>query len=305
MVGAVTTRPCGGVFLVHGHGVNAQPVIGHHRVQPVAAPFRIQLLVNGAGAAAHLQATRHDAVHFQTALNAAVHGFPDLVEALVQFLAGDHRLLIGALHLGDGAAGTGRHLKHFPRRPEGIRHARTIIDGLAALLDRLQFRIGHDETAADGIIDALDEQPALIVEGGEDHAVGMAGQRVLLVEDQIFCGPKLIGRMAGRRYRSGLLHRIDNGVHRIGVDKVRPLAGEAQNDGTPCAVANAGKGERAMQADLQLRNGCTRRSRPLIAEDQRQEAVCSRHRPHRVGARRTDTDLEDVKDRKKHEVRPE
>ena len=77
------------------------------------------------------------------------------------------------------------------------------------------------------------------------------------------------------------------------------------DDPTPGAVPDAGKGERAMQADLQLRNGRACRPWPLIAKDQRQKAVGCRHRPHRMGARRTDTDLEDVKDRKKHEVRLE
>ena len=188
----------GGIFLVHGHGVDAEPVICQNRVHPVAAPLFVKLLIDGTGAAAHLQATRHDAIDLKAPLDTAVHRFPYLVETFVQLLAGNHRFLVRTLHLRDGSAGTTRHIQHFPRGGERIRHARTVIDCLAALLDRLQFRIGHDETAANGIIDALDQQPALIVEGGESHAVGMARQRVLLVEDQILGRPELIGRMAGR-----------------------------------------------------------------------------------------------------------
>ncbi len=290
----------GRVLFVHGHGIDAQPVIRHDGIQPVATPFRIQFFIDRTGTATHLEAAGHDAVHLQPALDTSVHRVPNLVQPFIQLFARNNRLLVRPFHLGDGAAGPRGHFQHFLRRGERIGHARAVIDGLAALLDRLQFRVGDDKATADGIIDALDQQPALVIESGEGHAVRMARQRVLLVEDEIFGRLELVGRMAGRRNRTGLLHRLYDGVHRVGIDKVRPLAGQAENDCPAGAMTNAGEGERPVQADLQARNDGTGGARPLVAEDQRQKAVGRRHRSHRMRTGRADTDLEDVKDRKKH-----
>ncbi len=65
------------------------------------------------------------------------------------------------------------------------------------------------------------EQAFVLVVGGEDHAVGVARQGLLLVEDQIGLRLEVIGRMAGRRDAAGAFDLVDDAVHLVGIDAVR------------------------------------------------------------------------------------
>ena len=100
----------GGVLLVDGHGVDREPVIGEQRVGPVLAPFFLQLLVQLAGAAPHLEPARHDAVLRQAAVDAARASPPrcasspassssrDMrVSSLARFIAAMERPLLAAM----------------------------------------------------------------------------------------------------------------------------------------------------------------------------------------------------------------
>ena len=148
--------PAGGVLLVDRHGVDRQPVIGEQGIGPVLLPLLLQLVVQLARAAAHLQPARHYAVLRQAAIDAALHGAPDRVEAGVELIARHVFFLVDALHLGDRKPALGRHGQHLHGVLERIRHFLAFRCHRALGLHALQFFLGDDETAADRIIDALE-----------------------------------------------------------------------------------------------------------------------------------------------------
>src|SRR3954466_4217863 len=67
-------------------------------------------------------------------------------------------------------------------------------------------------------------------------------------------------------------------------------------------MADAGIGERAMQAGADAVDVDAGGTRPVVARDLFEEAARGRHRPHRVRARGADADLEQVENRKEHAV---
>ena len=128
------------------------------------------------------------------------------------------------------------------------------------------------------------------------------GSGVLLVEHEIGRRVEAVGRMAGRRDRACR-------PRSAAIDGVRPCpgstvigvcAGKPEDDGAVGAVADAGIGERAVQAGADAVDLGAGRARPVAASDLVEEARGRRHRPHRVRTRRADADLEQVENRKEH-----
>ena len=206
------------------------------------------------------------------------------------------RVLVRALHVGDREPGRLAHREHLRRRREGIGHRRgRRRDRIASRVRRSSSSAREHEAAADRIEGALGERPRRRVERAEDHAVGVAGQRRPVVEDDV--GLRIEGdvRQADRGEALRLGERGENRRHAIGIDRVRRLAGERQRDRAVGAVALAGEGERAVQADRQPARSAGERAEILLDETAR-----GHHRPDRVRARRADADLEDVEDAEKH-----
>jgi hypothetical protein len=71
----------GGVLLVDRHRVDRQPVVDGVRLGDVQAALGEERLVDGAGAAADLEAARQRAVGGEAAVDAVVHHRPEPVEA--------------------------------------------------------------------------------------------------------------------------------------------------------------------------------------------------------------------------------
>ena len=288
-----------GIFLVDGHGIDRQPIIREHGIEAVRAPLLLQLVMDRLGAAANFQPARQLAFLAQAAVDAACHRIPDPVEAGIEVFAGAHHFLIRPFHLGNRQTRRSRHGEHLLRRREGIGHllARGL---LLLLLHGQKLGIGHDEAAADRIVDLGQQNPAVLVERRQAHAVGVAGQRSLLVVDEIVLRLELVGRMSRRGNPTRALDIGDDRFHAIGIDTVRRLAHQADDHGIAGAMADAGIGQRAMQARLQGGHMGAGRSRPLVGEDEIEKAIGRRHRTHGVGTRGADADLEHVENRKKH-----
>ena len=100
---------------------------------------------------------------------------------------------------------------------------------------------------------------------------------------------------AGNRHAAAFGHLAQHLVHPVRIHGLGLLARKPQNHRPVGAVALAGEGERAMQRDGEAPGGRERcRGRRV------EKAPCGHHRPHRVGARRPDADLEHVEDGEKH-----
>src|SRR5699024_7405260 len=86
-----------------------------------------------------------------------------------------------------------------------------------------------------------------------------------------------------------------------GVDGLRVLALEPHHDGTEGAVAGGGRREGAVQVDRDVRDAG---ADPGVVEHLSGEHRRGAHRPHGVGARRPDADLEHVERADAHHVPP-
>ena len=110
------------------------------------------------------------------------------------------------------------------------------------------FGFGDDEATAYGVEDFFGELCAVVVEGGEAHAVGVRGDggvRVHLVAAEV----EVLGFDEGDRLASvelkfvGAADRGDLWLDCGGIDGVGRFAEEPEEDGAVSPVADAGEGE--------------------------------------------------------------
>ena len=204
-------------------------------------------------------------------------------------------LLIGALHLRNGHARPCRHLEHLFCSAERIGHG--LVDGCLGLaLHGFEFSVRDDKTAAHRIIDPAQKHLSVPVEGSERHTIGVTGQGLLPVKDQIRRRIEIIVRMTGRTDLSAGLDGFDDVIHPVRINLIRQFAGEAEHDRPARSVTDPGEGQRSVQADLDSGDARTGRTRPIGPGDFIEKTHRRGHRPHGVGARRSDADLEDIKD---------
>ena len=169
------------------------------------------------GAAVDVEPAGHDAIGAKPALDAAIHRGPQPVEPLFEPPPADPRLLVGALHLGDGEAGIASHGQHLSGIAEGVRDIGRVGLHLAAR----QLRFADDEAAADRIVDPAQQQRAVGIIGIELQAIGVAGQPLLLVVDQVERRPEAIGRVSLGMHQALGLDPGDDRIDPVGIDGIR------------------------------------------------------------------------------------
>ena len=89
----------------------------------------------------------------------------------------------------------------------------------------------------------------------------------------------------------------------LGIEIGGPVAEEAEHDRPVRRVALAGEREGAVEVDPDPERSPEWRSFLESIREQLEKGAGRRHRPHRVGRGRADTDLEDVEYAEKHLVR--
>ena len=266
--------PTRGVFFVHRHGIEAHPVVDGVRGGHVQPAFGHQRLMDALGAAAHFQPTGQDAIGLHATADAGVHHLPKPGHALVDLGAAPEFEFIGEFHLGDGEARLFCHVQHFSRRFEGVGHIGPRFGLGAPRLGHLSRR--QHKAAADGVVGFLHDHVALGVGGLKDHAIGMAGQRRAIVEDQVFLRVKGQGRQARG---IDLMGFFDQGKGCLGLGRVigrRFEPGETQDGGAVSGMANPGTGQGTVQRGAQpveLEGACA---------DAVEKPGRRHHRPHRV-----------------------
>ena len=210
--------------------------------------------------------------------------------------------LVAAHHLGDRAAVRLRQRQQLGPGAEGQRQHGGV--GRDDLLPRAVGRdlVADDETATHGIVGARRQLGPGRVEGAQPHAVGMKGQTLAAVEDEV--APLVEGDR--RPARAAAQHQPPPGAdglqqrrHRLHVHRVGLVPGQPQQHGLVAAVALAGGAERAEELALHPRRAV---QHPVGCQPER-EHPRRPHRAHGVRAARPDADLEEVEDRDCHEVR--
>ena len=285
----------GGILFIDSHGEDREPVIGLQRIDAVGLPVVFEFFVHQPCTPLDLQPARQDSLAAQPALDTGIHRIPHTIKFRIEFFLAAMRNLVRPLHLGDRQAGFFGHLQHLRRIGEGIWHRLEFRHALFRAIG-LELRIGHYEAAADRIIDALEKKSAIAIMGRERHPVGVAWQRLLPVEDEIGRRIEIIGRVSGRRDFPRPLHLADDRIHFVRIDRFRALARKPQDHRPVGRVSDSGKGQRTVQARLDRSHASALGPWPVIAGELVEKPLGRHHRSHRVGTRRPDADLEDVKD---------
>ncbi len=191
-------------------------------------------------------------------------------------------------------------MQHFGGVAEGIGYIGAVPARGATALDAAQFLLGNDKTAADREIGAPEQEIAVAVKGGKRHAVGVARQRRPAVEHQIGLGIEAIGRMAFGMHLLFGKDLFDRDIHDIRIDRIRLVAAKAENHRPVGGMADAGIGERAVQARRQPVDARMGGTRPVASRDLVKEHAGGGHRSHRMRTGRPNANLVEIENRQKH-----
>ena len=173
--------PTSGVFLVHCHGIGADPVVDDMRRGQVQAALAFQRLSDR-----FLRGVSH------SARRARCHRFPAPRSMQARITAQMRRSpsssVVGPIMASSLARFICAMLLPEARAISSISAA--VAKGWGERCGRggrfcAQFRFGHDKAAADGIIGFLSDDIALRIGCHQTQAVGMAGQGRAIVEHQV------------------------------------------------------------------------------------------------------------------------
>ena len=242
--------------------------------------------MKGPGAAADAEAAGKDAFLRHAASDAGLHGVPDPAEAGVDLGVGALDAFVLPHHVGDAEAGRPGRFQHLAAADEVVGDGRRF--GKAFVAEHLLF--GDDEAAADGVVDAGIQHGPVGVGRGEAHAVRVTREAFRPVKGEV--GGLVEGDIV-LAAEPDAVAGTDSGEDRwnaVGIDRVRHLAGQAQQHGLVGAVADTRQCQRAEQFGLDP-GDAGQRAALFQAGD---EGGGRLHRSDGVGAGWSDADLEDV-----------
>ncbi|MNM90877.1 hypothetical protein D3C81_1031550 [compost metagenome] len=163
-----------GVFFIHGQGVEVDPVQHRKRVTQTRLRIAAQLAIECSGAASDLEPTRQDALIAATGSDAVLHHLPDPQQAAAGFAFRAPGRFVGQHDLADRQVLRGAMAEQFLGSLEREGQHRTVFDdtvGTGGIF------IDDKATAHRVVLAAADLQTGA-VEGAENHAVGVIGQRL-------------------------------------------------------------------------------------------------------------------------------
>ncbi len=283
--------PAGGVFLVDRQGEQVHPLHGAEGgADDVGFVQLLQAAMQACRTTAHIEATRQDALVFETVFHAVLHGTPELHQprtnfrfAAPDFFVGHHQLRHAQVVL----------LTQFQQFHGGVeivgQHGVVGVQHAAGGLGRV-----HHETAAHRVV-GVAVQLARLAFGNQGHGVGVVGQ-VLVQQQHVALPHKRDGPLVGQLQGVGVTQGGDVLGDGGGVHGIRPFAHQAHDHGVVAAVAHAGGGQRAVQAHLHACHLLQFAAFAQALHEQRGGA----HGPHRMGTGRPDADLEQVKHTDSH-----
>jgi hypothetical protein len=282
----------GGVFLVDRDGVETDPIHDRHGIAERGFGPAAQFPMQSAGAPLHPQATGQDAGLAETAGDAGLHGVPNAAQTGVDLGIGTQDAFVGAHEVGDGKAGVRCLAQQVGAGREIMGHG----GGRWRCFVAMEHLVGHDEAAADGIIDPDVQWRTGIVEGGEAHAVGMAGQALPAEQQQIRGLVEGNGVTAAEQEPAVGPDGVDQGGDGVGIDAVGLFAQQAEHNGAVGTVADAGQ----RQGTEQFAGDAVRPVEQAAVGEPVDEGAGRLHRADGVGTGRADADLENVEDTDGH-----
>ncbi|MNV32247.1 hypothetical protein D3C71_1235780 [compost metagenome] len=237
------------------------------------------------GTAFDFQTAGQDAFVAAAGGDAILHHLPDFQQAGAGFSFRAPGAFVGQHHLADGQtifdAMTKKILGAFEREGQGGGVFDDAVGAGGVFIDH--------KTAADRVVLAAADLQARCVEGAENHAVGVIGQR-FANHRQVFFLVERNAVFAEQVQASAATNVLQAGGDGFGVNGVRMLAFQAEQHGLVAAVALAGGAERAVQLDFDA-SGCRQQ---VFTAQTFDEARGGAHRADGVGAGGADANLEQV-----------
>ena len=275
------------VLLVDGEGVQVDPLHrGERDGDEVGAGIAGQLPEQRGRPARHHQAARQDALVVDAALDAGGHHVPDPQQAAFRLVRRTPGKFVARDHLGDAHPPGAADAQQFDGRGEG---ELDVGGAIGAGFARRGVPFVDDEAAADRVVAVGVQEAAGAVKGRKRQGVRMAWLCVA-VQQQV---PRPVeGDVASPAEAQGAfaVDGVDTRHVVVGVDLVGPVSQQAPDDGAVRSVPDARRGERPVQVDTYARDAVEDTHRIQLAH----EEGAGEHRPHGVGRRGADADLEQV-----------
>ena len=241
-----------------------------------------------------MERARQLAFRAAAARHARLHHMPDIEQASAHFSFGAPGQFVLEHQPGDGLARCFAHRQQIFAAAKRMRQ-------LVMRREHLRIRRAgrHDKAAANRQIARLTQALTSGIEGMEFHTVRMLGHRLAAVESDVLLLRKAHRVTAQQRQRLRFTQFRQLAVDGVGVDGVRRLAHQAEDDTAIGTVALASGAEGAIQ--LHAHAGHLRHQ--PIGFESRGEHQRGAHRADGVRAGRADANLEEVENRNSHGVR--
>ncbi|MNM96166.1 hypothetical protein D3C81_1086340 [compost metagenome] len=215
--------PAVGVFLVHRQGIEVDPV--EYRQGIAQAGFRVaaQLAVQRRRPALDLEPARQDAFMLATGFDAILHHLPDAQQPGTGFRFGTPGRLVGQHYLADRQVLPGAMAEQLLGGLERVGQRSAVLDDAVVAGSVL---VDH-ETAAHRVVLAAADLQAGVIEGAEDHAVGVVVQW-LADHRQVLLFDESDAVLAEQGDAAAVADGLQAGGDGVGVDDIGVFAFKAQ-----------------------------------------------------------------------------
>ncbi len=247
------------------------------------------------GAPLDLEAARQHTIGRQSARHAGLHHLPDRHQPGIDLGVAAPVVLVGAHHLRDGAAARLAPRQQLVTAVKRQRQDRRVRRD--ALLRRTVRRhvVADDEAATDRVIGPRQNPFAPVVGRRETQPVRVEGQR-LRQEVQVLALVEGDPPPAQQAQRLFIADAFEPGRNGVDLDSCRLRSLQSEQHRLVTAVTFSRRSQRAVQLDVDVRDTIEQ----SIAVQPQSEEARRTHRTDRMRTRRSDTDLEEIKDTDGH-----
>ena len=155
-----------------------------------------------------------------------------------------------------------------------------------------------DEAAAHRVIHFSRNDACIAIERGEAHAVAVEGERFVDAEAQIFIDAKRDRMLCIERELVLLVYPLQLGFDLVRIDSIGCFSRQSEQHRAIGAVPASCQRKRAVEIDRDA--GCLREL--AVMRQRAHESQRGAHRSHRVRARWSEADLEEIKCADEHRV---
>ena len=239
--------PARGIFLVHRHRINIQPV--EELLPLIGSAIIIELFPKRRSAALHLQLSGQKSVLGKPALNAAAHHVGNPIEGSDRLSSGSQHIFIGKDKLLNCKISLFAHLNQLSCRREGVRDA-DLRGNKIVFYRPLQLSLRGNESAAGRKPGLVEQHAALFIMGRQAHPVRMKGRDNVVGHDDVSRRVEADGH-APCQFQTQSFANAGNGQFcLIRIECFRCEACQSKHDRLWTRMPFTCQGKRSLQLDL-------------------------------------------------------